>query len=192
METLPKDLLIELALELPGKDLITLCQTSQRYNFICNSQTFWGKKLWKDFNVNEEINPKHKYKVLKNKEICNQKVLEGKRGYVLNEISEDNFDNRDDYLVYLFLIAKILEKGKGLSDYYKGLYDRYIEKINYKYGNKILRYTEFPSAEEYQIFLDLLERAKVTPFQKAYIDGILYRGMAPNVTWDELCELPLY
>jgi len=192
METLPKDVLFELALELPGKDLIALCQTSKKYKYICDSQNFWRRKLQKDFKVNEEINPKHKYKVLKNKEICNQKVLNGKRGYVLNEISEDNFQDKDDYLIYVFLIAKLLEKGENIPNYYKGLYDKYIEKINYKYGNKIVRDTEFPSAEEYQIFLDLLEKAKVTPFQKAYIDGILYRGVIPNVTWNELCELPLY
>lgn len=192
METLPKDILIELALELPIKDLIALCQTSQKYNYICESNAFWRKKLLKDYNIIEN-NPKQIYKQIKeNSEICNKKVLNGKRGYVLNEITQDDFKDADDYLIYIFLLSKILEKGQNIPNYYRGLYDRYIEKINYKYNNKILRDTEFPTEEEYEIFLNLLRKAEVTPFQKSYINGILYRGLLPNVTWEQLCSHVLF
>lgn len=196
METLPKDILIELALYLPGQDLLSLCRSSKKYNYICESNTFWRKKLLTDYNINENHSPKQIYKTIKeNNEICNKNVLNrrnGRKGYVLNEITEENFKNKDDHLIYVFLVSKILEKGKNIPDYYKGLYDRYIDKINYKYDNKILRNTDFPSEEEYEIFLNLLKKVMGTPFQKAYINGILYRGLLPNITWEDLCEYPLY
>ena len=191
METLPKDILFEIALELSGKDLIQLCKTSKKYKYICDSNIFWRKKIYKDYNLNVSNNPKYIYRKIKeNNEICNQKLLEGKgKQYVINEIQ---FDNEDDQLVYNFIVSKILESGGNYPNYFRGIYDRHIEKINYKYENKILRDTDFPSEDEYKIFLELLEKANVTEFQKSYINGILKRGISPNVTWNELCEYPLY
>lgn len=50
METLPKDVLIEMALNLSPPDLISFCASSKTQNkIICQSETFWRRKLQKDY-----------------------------------------------------------------------------------------------------------------------------------------------
>ena len=50
MEKLDKNLLIETAIELDLKDLISLCQVSKRMrNILCDNKDFWMRKLHKEF-----------------------------------------------------------------------------------------------------------------------------------------------
>ena len=49
METLPKDVAIEMALNLSPPDLISFCSSSKTQNRICNSNDFWRRKLEKDY-----------------------------------------------------------------------------------------------------------------------------------------------
>lgn len=49
METLPKDVAIEMALNLSPPDFISFCSTSKAQNRICNSNDFWRRKLEKDY-----------------------------------------------------------------------------------------------------------------------------------------------
>ena len=50
MESLPKDVLQEMALNLSPVDLIKFCASSQRNNkILCESETFWRRKLEKDY-----------------------------------------------------------------------------------------------------------------------------------------------
>ena len=49
MESLPKDVVIEMALNLSPDDLINLCSVSKSLNRICNSNDFWRRKLEKDY-----------------------------------------------------------------------------------------------------------------------------------------------
>ena len=49
MESLPKDVAIEMALNLSPVDLIRFCSASKAQNRICNSRDFWRRKLEKDY-----------------------------------------------------------------------------------------------------------------------------------------------
>jgi hypothetical protein len=50
METVPKNVMINLALKLNFKDIKSLCLTSTRFNeIICESKIFWRKKLIKEY-----------------------------------------------------------------------------------------------------------------------------------------------
>ena len=49
MESLPKDVAIEMALNLSPPDLINFCSASKAQNRICNSNDFWRRKLDKDY-----------------------------------------------------------------------------------------------------------------------------------------------
>ena len=49
MESLPKDVAIEMALNLSPPDLINFCATSKTQNRVCNSNDFWRRKLEKDY-----------------------------------------------------------------------------------------------------------------------------------------------
>jgi hypothetical protein len=50
MDSLPKDVLSEMALNLSPPDLIKFCATAKRQNkSICESETFWRRKLERDY-----------------------------------------------------------------------------------------------------------------------------------------------
>ena len=50
MENLPKDVLIEMALNLSPPDLISFCASSSTKNkIVCNSDSFWYRKLQKNY-----------------------------------------------------------------------------------------------------------------------------------------------
>ena len=74
MQTVPKDILVKLALDLDLPDLLNLCQVNKQINQkICASKDFWKQKLWKDYNLTSE-NPKAVYE---NLDKCNQLLLKG-------------------------------------------------------------------------------------------------------------------
>ena len=50
MDVLPKDIKIQIALELSPPDLLKFC-LSKKNNNICNSQHLWRRKLERDFQV---------------------------------------------------------------------------------------------------------------------------------------------
>ena len=43
---------IKIALELPIPELLELCQTNRDYEYLCNSEEFWQKRLQKDYTKN--------------------------------------------------------------------------------------------------------------------------------------------
>ena len=49
METLPKDVAIEMALNLSAPDFISFCSASKAQNRVCNSNDFWRRKLERDY-----------------------------------------------------------------------------------------------------------------------------------------------
>ena len=64
METLPKDVAIEMALNLSPPDLINFCAASKIQNRVCNSNDFWRRKIHKDYpeTIGQVIeNPKEFY-----------------------------------------------------------------------------------------------------------------------------------
>jgi len=189
MQTVPKDILVKLALDLDLPDLLNLCQVNKQINQkICASKDFWKQKLWKDYNLTSE-NPKAVYE---NLDKCNQLLLKGgviPNGIVLNSYSEEYFNNKDDYLVYLFLIAKILNKDEEIPEYFEGIYDRYNIKNIYPQIERTEVFTE----KDYEVFLKLLGQIKsFGNFEKSYINSML-RGDVPfSVTWEQLCQIPFY
>jgi len=57
METLPKDILIEITLKLELSDVLNLCFSKKIFNQrISENYIFWNKMLKKDFNINYNKN----------------------------------------------------------------------------------------------------------------------------------------
>jgi len=64
METLPKDILISIALNLDLPQIIQFCKTDKYHNnVICESRNFWNRKLLQDFGIVSKT-PKEEYKTL--------------------------------------------------------------------------------------------------------------------------------
>ena len=127
MESLPKDVAIEMALNLSAPDLISLCSTSKTQNRICNSNDFWRRKLEKDYpeellqfyQTGEPVdNPKQVYV---NKFTFLSRKIEEFVEELIEKIFNKNF-------------AKFLT-GEYKKEIYSRLYKIYEDaKIN-KYGN---------------------------------------------------------
>lgn len=68
METLPKDILVEITLKLELPDVLNLCFSKKIFNQkIFENYIFWSKILKKDFNINyNKNNSRDIYKGLKN------------------------------------------------------------------------------------------------------------------------------
>ena len=65
ISSLPKDVILLLALELNYPDIISLCQTSSRFNqLVCQSDSFWRNKMLRDYPDGypnyEKLNLEHK------------------------------------------------------------------------------------------------------------------------------------
>lgn len=57
METLPKDILVEISLKLELSDVLNLCFSKKIFNQrISENYIFWSKMLKKDFNINYNKN----------------------------------------------------------------------------------------------------------------------------------------
>lgn len=59
METLPREMLVEIAMKLTDKDVIHMCQIDKNFNSICNDDAFW--KLRAETYIKEFANLKKKY-----------------------------------------------------------------------------------------------------------------------------------
>lgn len=196
MDRVPKDVLIDLALELSLPDLLNLCRSSST-SFICYSDVFWTKKLKKDYGIIGVSNPKEAYKNIPTfkkhcKNLINTNVVNG-YSFVLEMIDSDYFNNVNNYVVFKFLLNKILSKGIGLANYYIIEYNK-ISTTNI-YKSMISTDPEL-SYDEYMLFKKLLNdirnSEKSNSFEKAYIDGMI-RGDIPIFTnWKELCQYDIY
>lgn len=192
METLPKNVLFDMALKLSLKDLAKFCILSKRFDeVVCKSNDFWRIKLKQDFNLEtKEKNTKKIYeKILENKDYCNNLLLEGTVNpddFVIN--SFDEIFEGDDYLVFLFLRSKILFENKlQYPNLHKSIFDKHIKKINYKYGNKITNLDEF-SSEEIETFINILKKNAGNSFQKDIINRMINNDISLLIKWKDLCE----
>jgi hypothetical protein len=191
METLPKNVLFDMALKLTLDDLVKFCRLSKRFDeVICRSDDFWRRKLNQDFGLQtQEKNTKKIYEdIIKNKDYCNKIFLEGKinpNDYVIN--SFDEIFDANDYLVFLFLRAKILGSEDTFPDYFQNIFNQYIKKINHKYGNKITSSENF-TPQEIIIFIDILKRNKGDSFQKVVIKRMINNDISLHIKWKDLCE----
>jgi len=57
-EKLPTDVIIHMALDLSLPDLISLCQTSKRFNrIVCDNNIYWLNRLIKEYNIDTDSIP---------------------------------------------------------------------------------------------------------------------------------------
>jgi hypothetical protein len=205
LEQLPKDVLIELAMELPLKDVTKLCQSSARFNeSICNSNIFWQKKVLRDFNVLVDVNQaKRIYKeIVENRKRC----LELQNKY-----------RQDRVLTSLFNMYNIYLSSKEFEPYYlepKKLARNYLgDKFSYNDGKHyntnamiILKNSEYqnilskelvPTEEEIELLKSFLLEIIQDPLytNKFYksISSQFYHNKIPfNVKWKDLCKYNLF
>jgi len=191
MEKLPKDVLFQLALELDLPELYSLCRSGKKYSKICDSKDFWYQKLWKDYKVKSK-DPKSTYeRIVKNRKHCNNLLILGKvnpNDFILDGYTDEYFNNYNDFLVYRYLVSKLLAKDEGIPEYFEGLYDRYIERIN----PSLERGKSF-SIEDFEEFVRLLNSLKTFgSFENSYIKRMITGEIPFDTTWGNLCNYILY
>ena len=78
METLPRDIVSVIALELDLPDILNYCLSKSNFN-ICNNESFWIRKLDKDFRItyNKGFGSAKKYYLKK----FNERINEAKQEY---------------------------------------------------------------------------------------------------------------
>ena len=111
MESLPKDVAIEIALNLSPADLIRFCSASKAQNRICNSNDFWRRKLNKDY-------PETKDKIIEYpREVYIYKFTYAKSfPYKFSKYLTDQY--RKDLYFSLNLIYEMVKNNKDKEDEY--------------------------------------------------------------------------
>jgi len=130
MNTLPRDLTEEIALKLSPADLVNLCSTNTTYNkLLCNSNTFWIKKLYHDYpDETKEIG---------NIPIPNAKNIYMKRFLYVTEKIEKFMEKFIEIIWEPYNFAKYLND-KYKKDLYDALYNIYKVVIqDYKEDDEI-------------------------------------------------------
>ena len=127
METLPKDVAIEMALNLSPADLIRFCSASKAQNRICNSNDFWRRKLKKDYPEVLKTeggiieNPKELYiqkftYISKSLEKLQEKIIAKSFPYKFSKYLTDQY--RKDLYFSLNLIYEMVKNNKNEEDEY--------------------------------------------------------------------------
>lgn len=192
-----KDILIKLALELDLPSLYSLCRTSKKLSFLCESKEYWKLRLLQDYKIVDNVNPKYEYKQIgENSDQCNMLLLAGEKkeeDYVLDMFNTNEYFKRKiDFLAYRFILNKLLDRKQETL-----YYDNFLRHSEY---SDTIEDNDFPSQEEYQLFLSLLNEIKkklyMGSFRIGYDVGILnsiQRGtITPDIKWGELCQTPFY
>jgi hypothetical protein len=214
LESLPKDLLIELSLELPISDIFKLCQSSNKFNsLICNSNIFWQKRILKDFNELVNLNEaKRIYKeIVENKRVCQRLVRTMNRlesqDNVLRSVgtryciflTENNFDNQEIFArQYIFI--KIYSFSDPLArDFFPVTYSNSFIKnklLNSPYEN-ILTYKMPPTKDEMELFkkflLEIVNNNNYkSKFNKALASRFYHDKIPHNTNWENLCQYNIF
>ena len=196
MNKVPKDVLIDIALDLSLPDLLSLCQSSSTA-FICYSDVFWSKKLKQDYGISGVKNPKEVYKnipIFKEhcKNLISKKIVD-QDNIVLYDINGDYFDEFSNYIVFKYLLGKILSRGAGLSNYYIVEHNKIPNWSPYK---QMISADQELSYDEYKIFINLLTVIKKSPytnsFEGAYIDMMIKGNIPFDVKWGQICNYNIY
>lgn len=108
LQDLPKDVLVEIVLNMDIKDVISLCKTSSIFNKkICQNDFFWINKLMKDYGIKEDVTD------AKNEYLTIREILKTEPNRILRlGINSENFK----------LVKAALEHGAdpeyGINFYY--------------------------------------------------------------------------
>jgi hypothetical protein len=147
METVPKNVMINLALKLNFKDIKSLCLTSTRFNeIICESKIFWRKKLIKEYpniDISNVSEFKKLYFYLNEKiEDVNVKVKEGqffiddiemeKYGKYFTEYPIEYFSNYTNKFVISSKVIRQINLEKDFTTFSGKFGEIYKVKINKK------------------------------------------------------------
>jgi len=185
METLPKDvLLFKLAMNLDPKDILNLCFTSSRFNFlICNSEELWRTKLKQDYGLKyNDLNSKNVYKrIYENKKYCEETYnLNTARSGIPNILykvpyflKEQEIEmNPTDYSVFDDLVTKRFKNGE-LNEQENLALTYLIEQVRNAFAN----------TKKIDVKIKFLI---------GFLNGIL-RGEIPiDADIDNICEFNLY
>lgn len=172
MESIGKDLIRYIALKLDLESIEKLCQTSQRFLEICNSDSFWRAKLIKDFPMIE---------------ITRVKDLKGLYKYLLSKPKVEEIDypttvREFNELVRDLTRSKKLKKG----DVIKGMGINKVLGVSYVFKEKFysdveISFPEFPphyyvrsEGTHFQNIIDAeigVPYEEIEDFDKPYIEG---------------------
>jgi len=179
METLTKDTLTKIALELSPPDLINFCSTNKKNN-ICSSENkdFWRLKIQRDYpkvfnyykiqNITL-VNPKNTYirkfiEVSKAIENFIEDVLEEKLMREFPKVKKENFDN----IQKKELFTKLYDLYQTLLPQYPGIRSDAIEATAAKYfppkskTNRI----DYPLGKIRSLMVSLLTKDKMYEIKK--------------------------
>ena len=165
MENLPKDVAIEMALNLSPVDLISLCSSSKTQNRICNSNNFWRRKLDRDYPGDFAsgtilTNPKELY--IKRFTYVSRKIEEFMENIIKEAFPENfsrflNTEYRKELYLKLYKLYEMVKneeyKDEGEEEQYRGQYehDRIIEELGDYIPNNSL--TGYEISTRVHIFL---------------------------------------
>lgn len=180
MQRQPKEIITEIALNLPLRDLLNYCLTNKNFSNICKSNSFWIRRLVKDFQLDKYINlqdiknPKELYiEILQNKELCQELLLYEKNPdrYFLKFLLDRNFLPSINAYLLNGLFKDYLNKTIK-EDEEKILY-KLISGLKYRIG-KDTNYPEF-----HHFFILVLEK-------------ILNRHVPLEISLEDLCKIPIF
>lgn len=222
MENQPKEILLKIALDLPLRSLLNLCQTSSKYKKICNDENFWRQRLYKDYKFIREKDAKRVYlEILQNKELCQEflKKLDEEISFIptpeyflQNGIIQINFEVTGGQVVLNYLEDKIFsnENITFIPDYFPVTYRRYILPIINRYPQlSFITGEEKVTNEENNFYLSQLkiargklkELSEILPSEEdrnrykipfLVVDGILKGRIPLKVRMTEICKYPLF
>lgn len=117
MDTLPKDVVVEMALNLSPPDLINFCITEKRQNqIVCNSEIFWRRKLVKDYPGEYDEGIKNAKSIYIDRFTRISSAIEAFIPIFITKIFGETFNN-------FFTVEYKKELYKKIYTIYKRLYD---------------------------------------------------------------------
>ena len=163
MELIGKDLIAYIALKLDLESIEKLCETSERFSEICNSDSFWRSKLMIEFPMID---------------ITNVKDLKGLYKYLLSKPKVEEIDyptgvRQFNELVRDLTKSKKLKKG----DLVKGMEINMIIGTNFVFREKFfsvnISFPEFPPHYYENIIKAEINvpYQEIEDFDKPYIEG---------------------
>lgn len=182
---LPSDIWKEIAINLEPEEVLNLCLTSVNFNEkICNSDTFWRKKLLKDYNVKIIENPKLIYEtIFKNKRFCEENF---------NPLMTTRIDPYSDS-IFPKVIGKITldsEYNRKISEYTFALF-----YISNGYRSDLSESEMNDLKKLLSDIKNILLSSTNTPMNRftiGYINGILRDEIPFDANIDNICEFNIY
>ncbi len=172
---LPRDVLINLALELAYPDILNLCKSAERFDRdLCQNNAFWKLKIQKEFNITSEQLAVTRYKaeiiyknLLRLKDIYPELLdivsLFDLNKFVPNMARYTRIKFETDYSDFIFLTLQDKVKSKIVSDI-KGIKEADIKPDDLRINELI--FTSFRRDISYYQVIEELEKYISDPTYK--------------------------